>query len=173
MSRRSDRRPAPAAAIRKMLAARDRVNPRAKPVRDNVPSFRSQQRPELREIVPPADTTRTFHANASRLQSNNYHVRTYMYGECSVIVTKQYELIHMSISHPSRYPTWDEIAAVRYQLIPAASDAVMVLPPEREYINIHNFCFQVHECKPGGLDFALNLPTGDSPDDVKPESPSK
>lgn len=54
---------------------------------------------------------------------------------------------HMSISHPERYPTWDEVAAAWYQLVPDADNrvGVMVLPKRKDYINLHNFCFQVHE----------------------------
>jgi len=54
---------------------------------------------------------------------------------------------HMSINHPERYPTWDEVAAAWYQLIPDADNrvGVMILPKKKDYISIANFCFQVHE----------------------------
>jgi hypothetical protein len=74
----------------------------------------------------------------------------YEVGECSVIQTRK---THFSISHPSRYPTWDEIAAARYALLPRLRDCAMVLPPEEDYVNLHEFCFHVHllrELGPGG-----------------------
>lgn len=54
---------------------------------------------------------------------------------------------HMSISHPDRYPTWDEVASAWYQLVPDADNRVgaMMLPKKADYISIHNYCFQVHE----------------------------
>lgn len=54
---------------------------------------------------------------------------------------------HMSISHPERYPTWDEVAKAWYELIPDADNRVgaMILPKREDYISIHNYCFQVHE----------------------------
>lgn len=52
---------------------------------------------------------------------------------------------HMSIAHPERYPTWDEVAKARYELIPDGATMAMLLPPRSEYINIHNFCFQLWE----------------------------
>lgn len=54
---------------------------------------------------------------------------------------------HVSVSCPDRYPTWDELAKAWYELVPGAETrmAVMLLPPKENYINIHNFCFQVHE----------------------------
>jgi hypothetical protein len=50
--------------------------------------------------------------------------------------------IHMSISHPSRYPTWDEMAAIRYHLIKERVIMAMLAPPLDEYVNFHPFCFQ-------------------------------
>lgn len=50
---------------------------------------------------------------------------------------------HMSISHPKRLPTWDEIAHIRYELIPNEVPMVMVLPPKEEYVNIHEYCLQL------------------------------
>ena len=50
-------------------------------------------------------------------------------------------LWHMSISHPRRYPTWDEIADVRYELVPKEVTMAMMLPPPGEYLNLHEFTF--------------------------------
>jgi hypothetical protein len=54
---------------------------------------------------------------------------------------------HMSISHPERYPSWDEIAKAWYDLVPEADkrEGVMILPKREDYVNIHNFCFHIHE----------------------------
>ena len=46
-------------------------------------------------------------------------------------------LWHLSMSHPSRYPTWDEIADVRYELVPPDVTMAMLLPPPEEYLNVH------------------------------------
>ena len=52
---------------------------------------------------------------------------------------------HMSVSTPNRYPTWDEIVKLRYALIPDNLTMAMMLPPKSEYINVHEYCFQLHE----------------------------
>ena len=59
---------------------------------------------------------------------------------------------HMSISRDDRYPDWDEVVAAWYSLIPDATSrvGVMHLPRLKDYINIHEFCFQVHELIPVG-----------------------
>jgi hypothetical protein len=132
---------------------------RARPKKENVPSFKHKNMPEIAEIVPPQATIDRFMSIWSAEGVANRKIQAFTFGECSILLTKEYGLLHMSISHPSRYPTWNEIAHARYKLIPADRDAVMVLPPEDEYINHHENCFQVHECAPGGLDQALNLPT--------------
>lgn len=55
------------------------------------------------------------------------------------------EGLHMSISHPRRYPTWNEIKAARYELIPIGVTMAMLLPPPDQYINLHKNCFHLHQ----------------------------
>jgi len=55
---------------------------------------------------------------------------------------------HLSISHPDRYPTWDEIKAARYELLPDEVTMGMLLPPKGEYVNVHPNCFHLHEVTP-------------------------
>lgn len=69
---------------------------------------------------------------------------------------------HMSISHPERYPTWDEVANARYKLLPDNMEFGMMLPPPGAYINIHNFCFHLHEM-PINVDTLPKLSNGNGP----------
>lgn len=64
---------------------------------------------------------------------------------CTVFVAREPQGWHLSIAHSDRYPTWDEIADVRYALLPDEIHAAIILPPKAEYVNIHNNCFHVHE----------------------------
>jgi hypothetical protein len=79
-------------------------------------------------------------------------------GRLMVIVAKENEAWHLSISHrsrllspfdgspiPGRYPTWDEIAHARYALLPDDRTFGILLPPKAEYINLHPTCFHLHE----------------------------
>lgn len=50
---------------------------------------------------------------------------------------------HLSISHLHRYPGWDEIADVRYELVPGEVTMALLLPPPGEYVNVHDFCFHL------------------------------
>lgn len=45
-------------------------------------------------------------------------------------------LWHLSISHSKRHPTWDEIKAARYWLLPSEITVGMLLPPPEEYVNV-------------------------------------
>jgi hypothetical protein len=74
----------------------------------------------------------------------------YELGECRVIITHDGGTYgwHMSISHESRYPRWDEIAEARYRLLPAVHTMAIVLPPLDHYINDHPNCFQVIQIAP-------------------------
>lgn len=64
----------------------------------------------------------------------------YTVGEANVLQTRK---THLSISCPDRDPTWEEVAAARYALMPKAKDCVMILPPEDDYVNVHEHCFHV------------------------------
>lgn len=87
------------------------------------------------------------------------HCKAYVLNdECSVFVgvepVKERGIVrmrwHLSIAHPKRYPTWDEIKAARYELIPHDLTIAMILPPPSEYVNIHNNCFHLHEIEGEG-----------------------
>lgn len=56
------------------------------------------------------------------------------------------KLRHVSVSHVSRYPTWDEIKDVKYQLFKDGEDAIMLLPRKTDriaYVNLHPNCFHL------------------------------
>lgn len=75
--------------------------------------------------------------------------RQFKMGKVTILLSPPLESVgwHMSISHPDRYPTWDEVAKAWYELVPDSDNRVgkMILPKREDYINIHNFCFQIHE----------------------------
>lgn len=118
------------------------------------PSFTGKKPLKLREIPPPRSLERSL-----IVPNVNSYLRTYALGECSLIVTKELGRFHMSIAHPRRYPTWDEIAEARYRVIPEHVTMVMVLPPLREYVNTHENCFQLKEVPPDVVAEAETNPT--------------
>lgn len=67
--------------------------------------------------------------------------RVYEIGECKVLVGVEDGGIHMSISHPTRYPTWDEQKEARYQLCPPNITMASYMPPLAKFVNIHPNCF--------------------------------
>ena len=52
---------------------------------------------------------------------------------------------HLSISHPTRYPVWDEIRDARYDLVPDGCTMGMLLPPKAQYVSLHPNCFHLHQ----------------------------
>lgn len=54
---------------------------------------------------------------------------------------------HLSISHPKRYPTWDEISEARYKLVPNEVTMAMFLPPREQFVNVHKNCFHLFQTK--------------------------
>lgn len=71
--------------------------------------------------------------------------RAYRFGECAVLVGVEAGRWHLSISHPYRYPEWNEIKRARYELCPHNITMAMLLPPPAQYINIHENCFHLLE----------------------------
>ncbi len=74
--------------------------------------------------------------------------QAYLMGRCKILVSPPIDDgwgWHMSISHPKRYPKWDEIAKARYDLLPTDRVFVMVLPPQEQYVNLHDNCFHLWE----------------------------
>ncbi len=114
------------------------------------PSFQDKGPLPFAEVPVPPEFER------SALNKDNSYVRAYTLGPCSILVTKEFGEWHLSVAHPSRYPTWDEVAAARYRIVPDSATMAMILPPKAEYINIHSFCFQLIQIFPGerGVDRA-------------------
>jgi len=66
-------------------------------------------------------------------------------GECRVFVGHEAGRWHLSIAHPRRLPTWDELKEARNSLLPDNLLMAMLLPPKADYINMHPFCFHLWE----------------------------
>ena len=73
------------------------------------------------------------------------YCRGFRAGKLTVFVGEEPIGWHLSVTHPSRYPTWDEIHAARYDLVPNDVTMAMILPPKEEYVNLHSNCFHLHE----------------------------
>jgi hypothetical protein len=71
--------------------------------------------------------------------------RAWRWGLVTVFVGLEPHGWHLSISTPYREPTWVEIRAARYDLVPLDVTMAMLLPPLDEYINIHKFCFHLYQ----------------------------
>lgn len=77
-------------------------------------------------------------------------VRSFRRGDLQVIIAREPQedgelRWHLSISAPNRYPTWDELADARYDLLPDELTMAMLLPPRVEYVNLHPTTFHLHE----------------------------
>jgi len=74
---------------------------------------------------------------------------TYREGDLIIMVSVDAGFWHLSISHASRYPTFDEIRDARYKYVPDEVTMAMLYPPKAEYVNLHNNCFHLWEIKEG------------------------
>jgi hypothetical protein len=75
-----------------------------------------------------------------------YVARTGMLVMATVDATVRFgDLLHCSISYRDRNPSWREIRLVKDAFYGADRDAMIVLPRERDYINVHQHCFHLWE----------------------------
>ena len=65
--------------------------------------------------------------------------------ELRVIVSIDDGKWHVSVSHPSRYPFWEELKAIRYTFCPNSITMGILFPPMEEYVNVHPNCFHLYE----------------------------
>jgi hypothetical protein len=83
----------------------------------------------------------------------------FRFGECNVLLGHEPVLgdelrWHLTISHPDRHPTWDEIKTAKYRLTGPDMPMAMLLPPIEFYINfkaqdhVMQIWEVVDECKP-------------------------
>lgn len=75
---------------------------------------------------------------------NKKYTGSYKLGECFVMVGLEVGW-HLSISHPTRYPTYDEIKNARYHCLPDDIHMAMIFPPKDQFVNLHTNCFHLWE----------------------------
>ena len=88
------------------------------------------------------------------------YCRIYQWGYVRVFVGQEPGIgWHLSISTPYRNPTWEEIREARYAFIPDDVTVAMILPPRAEYVNVHEFCFHLHQIPGDGVILAAAAKT--------------
>lgn len=76
--------------------------------------------------------------------------------ELMVLVSKSLEAddkmwLHVSLSRPSRLPTWQDLRRVKDAFVGKDRKAIQVLPADSEYVNIHPFVLHLFCCLDGDV----------------------
>lgn len=50
---------------------------------------------------------------------------------------------HVSVSHPRRVPSWDDMRTARERMTPDRVTMAFILPPRAEYVNVHERCLHL------------------------------
>jgi len=111
-----------------------------------------KNRPVLLPIQPAPGSE---YAGVQKLLLNQgaIYVEFWRCGECGVIVSREplagrHYRWHLSISHPSRYPSWDEIKTACYGIekLQGAMLAQILHPGDgTPWVNLHENCFHLYE----------------------------
>ena len=66
-------------------------------------------------------------------------------GRCSIIVTIDDGLWHLSISTPDASPSYKEIKEARYKYLPNDIYVAQIFPPKGGFVNVHPYCHHLWE----------------------------
>lgn len=73
--------------------------------------------------------------------------KAFDFGELSIFAGKEQGRWHLSIAHPDRLPTWEEIKTLRDLLVPEDVFLAIPMPPKAHWVNLHEFCLHLWEHK--------------------------
>lgn len=62
----------------------------------------------------------------------------------SIIATVEGQELHVSVAHPKRLPTWDDLKSIKAMFWHPEADVIQFLPPESEYVNEHAYCLHMY-----------------------------
>ena len=62
---------------------------------------------------------------------------------CVAFAGVEGERWHVSVSHPRRVPSWDDMRTARERMTPDRVTMAFILPPRAEYVNVHARCLHL------------------------------
>jgi len=78
-----------------------------------------------------------------------YHSKAGLLVIATVDPTRHGLLLHVSMSYRKRSPSWAEIKRIKTAFFGVNRDAMMLLPRDGDYINVHDHCFHLWETPVG------------------------
>jgi len=67
--------------------------------------------------------------------------------ELSVIITLDDNMVHLSIAHPERLPTYEELKGARYAFLDPDKTFGQLFVPKKFWVNKHPYCLHLWEIK--------------------------
>lgn len=67
----------------------------------------------------------------------------WQFGQLRVVASWGLRWEHVSVSHPTRCPTWDQMHAMKQRFFHDHEAVMQIHPPERDYVNLHPFCLHL------------------------------
>lgn len=64
------------------------------------------------------------------------------------VMTDGSRWLHVSVSRASSLPSWQDLQVAKGDLLGRQSEAVQVLPADRDYVNLHPFCLHLWSPEP-------------------------
>ena len=62
---------------------------------------------------------------------------------CTAFAGQELGRWHVSVSHPRRVPSWDEMRTAREAMTSDAVTMAILMPPSAQYVNVHDYCLHL------------------------------
>jgi len=101
-----------------------------------------------------SDDPRTYELT-ERPQNSTFlypQTKSFSFGPCSILVGQENEgRWHMSIAHPSRLPTLEEMKEARKRTVPPEVFLCQPFPPRKYWFSLHDYCLHLWEIRDPSL----------------------
>ena len=82
-----------------------------------------------------------------------YSTGAFELGDIKILISHDCGSWHLSASHRSRLPTYEEMKDIRYKFLPDGINAAEIFPPRNEFVNLHPYCRHLYEIKQKVADY--------------------
>ena len=94
-------------------------------------------------VLPPAWSREPDHRLVIGTMAAHFRSHWHMDVLVSIDEMDDARILHVSVTHKTRLPSWAELVEVKDLFIGRDVEAVQILPPAAEYVNLHRNCLHL------------------------------
>jgi len=106
-----------------------------------------KQNNKVKDWKPPTNLPRNWSVDYCGFDAARYRSRSGLVCILSCSIERdQKAWVHLSVSRKNFLPSWEDLVLVKEIFLGQDSAAIQVLPPKKEWVNIHPFCLHLYQC---------------------------